>query len=74
VSTITLPLPQTRTSAVPASGRFPIKRDPSGYALLNLACGTKTDYSWNNLDFSPYATLKRHPMMSPSIEVGLLNL
>jgi SAM-dependent methyltransferase len=43
---------------------FPVKRDSSGHACLNLASGTRTDWSWNNLDFSPYATLRRNPYLA----------
>lgn len=43
---------------------FPIKRSADGRALLNLACGALTDWRWNNLDFSPYATLRRHPVLA----------
>ena len=53
---------------------FPIKRDDSGRALLNLACGTRTDWSWNNLDFSPYATLRRYPLLAGILDsVGFLS-
>ena len=53
---------------------FPIKRDASGRALLNLACGTSTDWAWNNLDFSPYALLRRHPLLTSVLyAVGLVS-
>lgn len=56
------------------TNRFPIHRDPSGRTLLNLACGTRTDWTWNNLDFSPYATLRRHPLLASVMHaVGLLS-
>jgi SAM-dependent methyltransferase len=42
--------------------RFPVKRINDGRAALNLACGTKTEWQWNNLDFSPYARLRHHPL------------
>jgi SAM-dependent methyltransferase len=42
-------------SAVPQ--RFSVKTLDDGRAMLNLACGTKMDWGWNNLDFSPYAYL-----------------
>lgn len=32
--------------------------------MLNLGCGTKMDWEWNNLDFSPYARLVRHKMLA----------
>jgi SAM-dependent methyltransferase len=38
---------------------FIMKYSPQGAALLNLACGTKMDPRWNNLDFSPYARLRQ---------------
>lgn len=54
--------------------RFPIRRDASGRALLNLACGTRTDWTWTNLDFSPYATLRRFPLLASVLHaVGLLS-
>jgi len=40
--------------------RFPVKTDARGRALLNLACGTRTDANWNNVDFSHYALLRHH--------------
>jgi len=40
-----------------------IKAAPDGRAMLNLACGTKMDWRWNNLDFSPYAFLVSHPIL-----------
>jgi len=54
---------------------FPIKYDPSGRALLNLACGSLTDWTWNNLDFSPYATLRHHSWLAAALyRIGLLSL
>jgi predicted SAM-dependent methyltransferase len=47
-----------------AQGRFAIKRLPDGRAMLNLACGTKMHWGWNNLDFSPYARLRRRPLLT----------
>lgn len=43
--------------------RFPLKTDAHGRALLNLACGTRTDTSWNNVDFSSYALLRHYNFM-----------
>lgn len=40
--------------------KFPIKRLPDGRAALNIGCGTRMNWSWTNLDFSPYARLVRH--------------
>jgi SAM-dependent methyltransferase len=54
--------------------RLPVKHDSAGRALLNLACGTRTDASWNNLDFSPYASLRRRPRIVKLLrEVGFLS-
>lgn len=32
--------------------------------MLNLACGTRMHWGWNNLDFSPYARLRRRPFLT----------
>ena len=40
--------------------RFTIKHLEDKRAMLNLGCGTKMNWNWNNLDFSPYARLVRH--------------
>ncbi len=54
--------------------KFKIKNTPDSRALLNLGCGTITDQSWNNLDFSPYAFLKRHKTITTFVsKVGLLS-
>jgi SAM-dependent methyltransferase len=53
---------------------LPIKRNSEGRAYLNLACGTRTDWSWNNLDFSPYATLRHYPRLARLMEaLGFLS-
>lgn len=39
---------------------FPIKFLDDGRAMLNLGCGSKLDYSWTNIDFSPIVFLARH--------------
>lgn len=53
---------------------FPIKRSAEGRAYLNLACGTRTDWKWNNLDFSPYATLRRYPLLARLVDaLGFLS-
>lgn len=55
-------------------GRFPIKRLADGRAMLNLACGTKMEWGWNNLDFSPYALLARKPVLTGVLKAaGLLS-
>src|SRR4051812_49262715 len=54
--------------------RFPIKRLADGRAMLNLACGTKMDWGWNNLDFSPYALLARKEWLARGLKAaGLLS-
>ena len=40
--------------------RFTIKHLEDKRAMLNLGCGTKMNWNWTNLDFSPYARLVRH--------------
>jgi SAM-dependent methyltransferase len=40
--------------------RFIPKKAKDGRCLLNLACGSKTHWSWNNIDFSPYSRLSHH--------------
>jgi len=55
-------------------GQFPVKRLKDGRAALNLACGTKMDWSWNNVDFSPYARLRKHRLLASTLrKVGLLS-
>lgn len=44
--------------------RFAIKKLPDGRAALNLACGTKMHWGWNNLDFSLYARLRRRRLVT----------
>jgi SAM-dependent methyltransferase len=39
-----------------------VKTTADGRSMLNLACGTIMHSAWNNLDFSPYARLKRFPV------------
>jgi predicted SAM-dependent methyltransferase len=54
--------------------RFPVKRLKDGRAALNLACGTRMDWSWNNLDFSPYARLRKHPHLAGFLQrAGVLS-
>lgn len=47
-----------------ANPRFKLKLLEDGRAALNLGCGTRMHRSWNNLDFSPYILLARHPAVS----------
>jgi SAM-dependent methyltransferase len=39
-----------------------IKRK-NGDAMLNLGCGKRTHPLWHNIDFSPFAYLKKHPIL-----------
>ena len=56
------------------ANRFAVKRLPDGRAMLNLACGTRMDPRWNNLDFSPYARLARRPWLARLMaRAGLLS-
>ncbi len=43
--------------STPMNHRFPVKYLPDGRAMLNVGCGTKMDWGWNNLDFSYYTRL-----------------
>ncbi len=56
------------------SSRFPVKRLKDGRTALNLACGTRMDWTWNNLDFSPYARLRHYPHLAVFLHrAGLLS-
>jgi SAM-dependent methyltransferase len=39
---------------------FRIKHLEDNRVMINLGCGAKMNWSWNNLDFSPYARLAHH--------------
>lgn len=43
---------------------IPIKRIASGSAMLNVGCGAVTHPQWNNVDFSPYALMAKHPQVA----------
>lgn len=54
--------------------RFPIKTTPGGVAMLNVACGTITHPLWNNIDFSPYASLAKRPNFAAFLrKIGLIS-
>src|SRR5687768_11717320 len=56
------------------SSRFRIKPLADGRAMLNVACGTRMHWDWNNLDFSPYALLARKPWLAALMKrAGLLS-
>src|SRR6266545_4331482 len=44
-----------------------VKRLPDGRAMLNVGCGTRMHWGWNNLDFSPYALLAHHPRLADTL-------
>lgn len=48
---------------------------PDGRRMLNIACGSRTDWAWTNIDFSPYAKLTRLPSLVKKTlrAVGLLS-
>lgn len=43
--------------------RLPVKLTDAHKAMLNLGCGLRTSWEWNNIDFSAYARLRRHPRL-----------
>jgi predicted SAM-dependent methyltransferase len=38
--------------------------------MLNLACGTRMHWGWNNVDFSPYALLARNQAVAKLLKIG----
>jgi SAM-dependent methyltransferase len=64
----------TLAGKIAVTHRLPAKRLPDGRAMLNLACGTRMDWSWNNLDFSPYARIRRHERFARFLyRIGLMS-
>ncbi len=54
--------------------RFRVKVAEDGRAYLNLGCGTRMHATWNNVDFSLYARLRRHAILWGGLRVaGLLS-
>jgi len=50
------------------------KYTKNGKTYLNIACGTRMNPEWNNLDFSPYARLRKHLWIADLLKlVGLLS-
>ena len=41
-----------------------IKKTKNGLAMLNLGCGSRTHWEWNNIDFSLYALLAHHRQLA----------
>jgi SAM-dependent methyltransferase len=39
---------------------YHLKHLSDGRTMLNLGCGTRMNWDWNNVDFSPYAWLAHH--------------
>ena len=65
-----------RHSPTPArpNPRFKLKLLADGRAALNLGCGTRMHRSWNNLDFSLYILLSRHPTVANILrKLGVLS-
>lgn len=51
-----------------------VKTLKDGRALLNVGCGTRTHWEWNNIDRSPYARLVRHMSLARLLRrVGILS-
>jgi|SRR5215217_7789340 len=54
--------------------RKSVKTLDDGRVMLNIACGTKTNWGWNNLDFSTYALLAHHRTLASFLKrIGLLS-
>lgn len=50
------------------------KRSGEGLRCLNLGCGSRAHPEWTNVDFSPYARLRRRPRVVAALDrVGLLS-
>jgi SAM-dependent methyltransferase len=57
-----------------AKSRFKVKLLADGRAALNLGCGTRMHWSWNNLDSSPYIWLAHHPTFARILnKVGVIS-
>ncbi len=48
----------------PPKRRFAVKTLQDGRAFLNLGCGARTNASWNNVDFGPYAYFAHYPRLA----------
>jgi SAM-dependent methyltransferase len=56
------------------SNKRAIKPATDGRVLLNLGCGTTTSADWNNVDFSPYARLRKMMWLAQGLRrLGLLS-
>lgn len=68
------PWPAAPASAARPPRMLPVKRTADGRVLLNVGCGVRMHWAWNNLDFSPYARLRRHPRLARALNrAGLLS-
>jgi SAM-dependent methyltransferase len=53
---------------------FPVKFLNDGRAMLNLACGSKSNYNWTNMDFSPIVSLAYHVTIARILRrIGVLS-
>ena len=51
-----------------------IKKMKDGRAMLNLGCGPRTHWEWNNMDFSPYAHMAHHRRVARFLHIfGILS-
>ncbi len=51
---------------------FRVKTLEDGRSMLNLACGAKMNWEWNNLDFSPSARLAHHRTIAKVLKAARL--
>ena len=49
--------------------RFQLKTTGDGKCILNIGCGTRMNWSHNNLDFSPYAYLRRRMALANILKI-----
>lgn len=54
--------------------KYRTKELPDGRKMLNLGCGSRTHWGWNNIDFSLYGFLRKHTLFSKFLKnFGLLS-
>ena len=53
---------------------FPLKKTKDNMICVNLGCGTKTNFEWNNVDFTPYARIRQKMWLAKILrKCGLLS-